>query len=98
MEGVPAMRKRVVALKVLSAILIFSPLARPQTAPPQSGDAKERNAIPTPAAYVDADDWGHPVIAPVKGQKSAPAPRHDISGIWDPGIDPVKVLGVLGAS
>src|SRR5712691_10354608 len=29
---------------------------------------------------------------------SAPAPRHDISGIWDPGIDPTRVLGVLGAS
>jgi hypothetical protein len=28
-----------------------------------------------------------------KGQKSAPAPRHDISGIWDPGNDGIQPLG-----
>jgi hypothetical protein len=28
----------------------------------------------------------------------SPAPRHDISGIWDPGFDPFRTLGVLGAS
>jgi hypothetical protein len=38
------------------------------------------------------------VTPPTSGQKSAPAPRHDISGIWDPGIDPIRTLGVLGAS
>ena len=96
MEGVSTMRKSVVFFTVLLAMLIISPLARTQTAPPKSGDANNQNAAPaTPA---DVDDWGHPVIAPTKSQKPAPAPRHDISGIWDPGIDPIRVIGVLGAS
>jgi hypothetical protein len=90
------MRKRVVALGVLLAILIISSLARPQTAPPKSGAANNQKAAP--AAPVDVDDWGHPITAPSTGQKAAPPPRHDISGIWDPGIDPIHVIGVLGAS
>src|SRR6266853_3013274 len=98
MEGVPTMRKRVVALGVLSAMLIFSPFMRSQSAPPQSEEEKEQKAAATSAGYVDVDDWGHPLTAPSTGQKSAPAPRHDISGIWDPGIDPIQVIGVLGAS
>ena len=96
MEGVSTMRKSVVFFTVLLALLIISPLARPQTTPPKSGDANNQKAAP--AAPADVDDWGHPVIAPTKGQKPAPAPRHDISGIWDPGIDPIRVIGVLGAS
>src|SRR6267143_240483 len=39
-----------------------------------------------------------PQSGAVKGQESAPAARNDISGIWDPGIDPIQVIGVLGAS
>jgi hypothetical protein len=95
-EGVPTMRKRIVASRVVLAMLVISPLARPQTAPPNSGAANYQKAAPD--APVDVDDWGHPVTPPSTGQKAAPAPRHDISGIWDPGIDPIKVLGVLGAS
>jgi hypothetical protein len=99
MERVPAMLKRFVATEIVLAVLIFSPLTRSQTAPPpQSGsakDQKEATAAPVPA---DVDDWGHPVTAPMKGQKSAPAPRHDISGIWDPGMNGIHVLGTLGAS
>src|SRR5260370_42464283 len=29
----------------------------------------------------------------VKDQKAAPAPRHDISGIWDPGNNGIQALG-----
>jgi len=90
------MRKRVVGLTAVLAMLIIPPLSRPQTAPPKSRAESNQKAVP--AAPVDADDWGHPVTPPSTGKKAAPAPRHDISGIWDPGIDPIKVLGVLGAS
>ena len=96
MEKVPTMRIRFVVPSVVLAALIISPLARPQTAPPRSGAVRDQDAAP--AAPVDVDDWGHPVTPVSTRQKSAPAPRHDISGIWDPGIDPVRVLGVLGAS
>jgi hypothetical protein len=96
MERVPTMRIRFVAPSVVVAALIISPLARPQTAPPQSGAVKGQEA--TPAASADVDDWGHPVTPVRTDHRAAPAPRHDISGIWDPGIDPMRVLGVLGAS
>src|SRR5882762_3787009 len=96
MESVPIMLKRSVGPQVVLALLIFAPLMRSQSAPPQSGSARGQEAAPT--APADVDDWGHPVTPVSMRQKSAPAPRHDISGIWDPGIDPMRVLGVLGAS
>jgi hypothetical protein len=34
-----------------------------------------------------------PQAAAVENQKAAPAPRHDISGIWDPGNDGIQPLG-----
>jgi hypothetical protein len=92
------MRKRFVAPEVVLVVLLFSPFMRSQTAQPQSGAVKGQKAAPAVPVPVDVDDWGHPVTAPMNGQKSAPAPRHDISGNWDPGIDPIHVLGVLGAS
>jgi hypothetical protein len=96
MEGVLTMRKRFLALRVVLAIIVVSPLARPQTAPPKSGAANNQEAAP--AITVDVDDWGHPITRVSTGQKAAPAPKHDISGIWDPGMDPIRALGVLGAS
>jgi hypothetical protein len=90
------MRKRFVAPRIVLALLIIS-LVRPQTVLPQSGAANNQRAAP--GAPVNVDGWeGRPVTAPAKGQKPAPAPRHDISGIWDPGFDPLRTLGVLGAS
>jgi len=98
MERVPTMRKRLVALEVVLALLAFTPLLCSQTGPPQSGAVKGQEPAPAAPAYSDFDGWGRPVTGPVKGQKPAPAPRHDISGIWEPGEDPLHVLGVLGAS
>ena len=90
------MRKRFVAPRIVLALLIIS-LVRPQTVLPQSGAANNQRAAP--GAPVNVDGWeGRPVTPPVKGQKPTPAPRHDISGIWDPGFDPLRTLGVLGAS
>jgi hypothetical protein len=99
MEGVPTLRKRFIAPIVVLATLIISPLARPQAGPPKSGAVNNQESIP--AELPDVDDWGHPVIpvtAPGAAPKTAPAPRRDISGIWDPGIDALHVIGVLGAS
>jgi hypothetical protein len=39
------------------------------------------------------DGWGRPVKLPVKDQKSNPAPKRDISGIWDPGDGGIQALG-----
>jgi hypothetical protein len=92
------MRKRLVALEIVMAALAFSPVARCEPMPPQSGAVKGQEVAPAAPAISDFDGWGRPVTGPPKGQKSAPAPRHDISGIWEPGENPLRVLGVLGAS
>jgi hypothetical protein len=43
------------------------------------------------------DFWGRPVASPANGQKSAPAPRHDISGTWQvDGIDEFGFRGIVG--
>jgi len=90
------MRKRFVAPRIVLALLIIS-LARPQTVLPQSGAANNQRAAR--GAPINVDGWeGRAVTAPVKGQKPARAPRHDISGIWDPGFDPFRTIGVFGAS
>jgi hypothetical protein len=77
------MRDRLVLAGVLIASLAFAQAARPQ----QSGAVKDEKAAPA-AAPVLVDGWGRPVIGPVTGQKPAPAPRHDISGIWEPANGP----------
>jgi hypothetical protein len=44
-----------------------------------------------------ADFWGRPVAPSVKGQKSALAPRHDLSGIWQvDGVDEFGFRGIVG--
>ena len=70
---------------------VFSPLVRSQAVPPQSG-ATDQNEQP-PAH----DGWGRPLTAPVKNQKAARAPRHDISGTWEPANGFLDGLGMLGA-
>ena len=92
MEKVATMLKRFVAPTVVLAVLLFSPLARSQAAPPQSGVRKDES-VPAFPSSLDVDGWGRPIIRPAKGQKSAPAPRHDISGIWDPGDGGIQALG-----
>lgn len=94
------MRKRLFSLKLGLALLAFSPVMYSQTAPPQSGAVKGVESAPAGTITSDLDGWGRPITGLTKGQKSAPAPRRDLSGIWEPepAHDPVRVLGVLGAS
>src|ERR1700687_619852 len=94
------MLKRLIALEVVLALLAFSPVMCSQTGPPQLGAVKVQSAAPAAPAPSDLDGWGRSITGLAKGRKSVPAPRHDISGIWEPepAHDPVRVLGVLGAS
>jgi hypothetical protein len=67
------MRKRLATWAMpLFAIAMLSPVLRAQAVP----------AAPQP--QTTEDGWGRKFAKPVKGQKSAPAPKHDISGVWDP--------------
>ena len=93
---VPKVAPKVAARLVLAA-LIFSPVASAQTAPPQSATSKQTNTAPVPAPAVDVDGWGPSTNAPVKSQKSAPAPRHDISGTWAPANGALDGGGFAGA-
>ena len=69
------MRKASVAsMVVLVAALMLPALTRAQTT--------------QPAAPVALDGWGRPVVSPVTGPKPAPAPRRDLSGIWEPANGP----------
>ena len=79
------MRNRVVALVgvMAFAFLTFAPAARSQ----QSAAGKDQN-VAAPAAQVLRDGWGRVVTKPAKDQKPASAPRHDISGIWEPAKGP----------
>ena len=88
MERPSLMLKRLAAPRLLLAALLFSPFALAQTAPPQS-------AAPQPP--VDYDGWGKPIPSQATNQKPAPAPRHDISGTWDPANGPDDGGQFLGA-
>jgi len=88
------MLRRFVALRVVLATLTFSPLMCSQSAPPQSGAAEDQGAT---AAAQAIDGWGRPVPVLAKDAKLAPAPRHDISGTWEPANGPLDGLGIFGA-
>jgi len=76
------------ALGILLAALMFVPAMGSQTAKPDGQTRKPES----PAANSEGTDgWGHPITALPK--ESAPAPKHDISGIWDSGLRGNQVLG-----
>src|ERR1700686_4967264 len=86
-----------ILILILMAVLTFSSPAFAQTARPQRpGAVKDQKAAP-PAASTPFDGWGRPVTAPVKSPKAAPAPRHDISGTWEPAAGPGDGIQGLGA-
>jgi hypothetical protein len=72
------MRKGYLAsMIVLVAVLATSLPAHAQTTPK------------VPATVVLRDGWGRPVVDPLQGgQKAGPAPKHDISGTWEPARGP----------
>lgn len=79
------------------ALLTCSPLAHSRSAPPQSGTTKDQKPAPAAETPVGVDGWGRPLTAPTKSEKSAPAPRHDISGTWEPANGPLDGGGFSGA-
>ena len=91
------MAKAPFAPRLAFAVLIFSSLARSQTAPPQLGAPKDQKAAPAASEPVDVDGWRRPIPSHVKSQKPPPAPRHDISGTWDPANGPDDGGQFLGA-
>jgi hypothetical protein len=69
---------------VVLAGFLFSPLMHSQAEKPSSP------ASTTPGL----DGWGRTIPSPSREQKPGPAPRHDISGTWDPlNASGTQVLG-----
>ena len=86
MERVRTMLKHFLVPVAALAALIFSPAARSQ-----SDADKPKSSAPTAPGV---DGWGRTLSALPNDHKSAPAPVHDISGIWDaPDLSGNQVLG-----
>ena len=88
------MLKRLVRPSVMVATLLFAAVVRPQAAPQSETPKDQKKAT---AAPVDVDAWGKPIPPPVRGQKSVPAPRHDISGTWDTSGGPLDGVQFNGS-
>lgn len=86
------MQKRLFASTIVFASLILSAVAYGQAATPQSG-AIDQNEQP-PAH----DGWGRAIVASAKNERAVPAPRHDISGTWEPANGFLDGLGGRGAN
>jgi len=99
MASVPNALKSLAITSAVAAVLAFSPLARSQNAP-QSGAKSEAAKTQQPAAAQDhiypepVDYWKSTGTVPAKPRKTGgPAPRHDISGTWDPGEVGIQIFG-----
>ena len=90
------MHKGYAASAILFIALASSPPARTQSAPgdksasgPADKTAPHRDPQAPASGPVLLDGWGRPVTDALKpGEKPGPAPRHDISGIWEPARGP----------
>jgi hypothetical protein len=87
------MLRRSFPLTIVLAASLLAPVARSQDAASgQSGPVLNETRPPN---WLEnrRDGWGRPVKLPVKGAKSDPAPKRDLSGIWDPGDGGIQALG-----
>ena len=76
----------------LSSLLAWrAPTAGRRTA---ASNAQKASSPPAP---VRLDGWGRAVAPASKEQKFAPAPRRDLSGIWDPSPNPGEGIQQFGA-
>ncbi len=82
--------RRMVAPVVSLAALAFVPRTHSQARLPDGQDAKPESPR---ATSLGTDGWGRPITALSKDAKSAPAPKRDLSGIWDSGLNGNQVLG-----
>src|SRR5438132_370127 len=88
----------VAAATSLIIVLAFS--ISPTTASAQTGSNNNSDANKdktAPSGPVLRDGWGTPVTNALKpGEKPAPAPRHDISGTWEPARGPGDGIQAFG--
>lgn len=95
MKKPSAIAQRMTAARFLLILFMFPALAHAQNTAPKS--AQGQTAAPASSAPVDYDGWGKPIPSQIKNQNPAAAPRHDISGTWDPAKGPDDGGQFLGA-
>jgi len=100
----PVASLAVLAALIFSPVVMFSPmfsvLAHPQgrmAASPAGGgqgaSAQSGAAQGQEDSTQELDGWERPIAALPKDGKPVPAPRRDISGVWDPGLTGIGMLG-----
>src|SRR5467141_2158425 len=93
------MLSRFVIPAIVLAASMFSLPARAQDAPRTPFPAPDPGALPVDRSQEKhIDGWYRDVPVPPKDQKASPAPRHDLSGIWEPAAgwrDGVQFLGAM---
>lgn len=94
----------VLAALLFSSAMIFSPvlslLAHPEKRLPAPAAGVRGATAQLTAATQDQDEggqeldgWERPIVPLPKDRKPVPAPRRDITGIWDPGLNGIGMLG-----
>jgi hypothetical protein len=83
------MRKGHASLIAIFLAMLFSPaLTHAQGAQPKQAQASKEQKPVYASDLKLLDGWGRPVTDPLHGEKPGPAPRHDISGTWEPARGP----------
>jgi hypothetical protein len=82
------MLERLIVLSALAGLIFFPPMpVRAQTAPAaRSGQPSAQNSSPVDPdeLEVHVDGWNRPIPRTAEPPKSAPAPKRDVSGTWEP--------------
>jgi hypothetical protein len=60
-----------------------------------NANAQQNNNVPRANPYLGmpVDGWTNQPVKPANAGHNVPAPRHDISGIWDPGNGGIQAVG-----
>src|SRR5260370_36860193 len=103
MASVPTMLKGFVAALAMMTVLAFSPPIRSQNAPQSGakqsgtkspGATQNQQAAPEHISPEPVEYWKQAAADPEKPHKDGgPAPRHDLSGVWDPGGEGIQIFG-----
>ena len=103
MASGPIMLKGFVAATAVITVFTFSPLIRAQNGPQSGakqsgaksqGATQNQQAAPEHVSPEPVDYWKQAAAVPEKPRKTGgPAPRHDISGVWDPGEVGIQIFG-----
>src|SRR5271155_2538174 len=89
-ERIFVMPSRLDTARVVGAAVVLAAFFYARSSPSQSA----KTEFPADGSKtVVLDGWYRPTIRPTKKENSAPAPKHDISGTWDPGQAGIQVPG-----